>query len=544
MFENIESMIQAIDNGNMANSSSLAIGIDLGTKNCCVAVYECEKKDVTIIPNSLRKNTTPSYVYFEESGNFSVGQAVKRQGYKHPEYTIFDSKRMIGRLMESTELKKGRQLWQFKIESSTENTPEILGRNQKRYAPEDISAMLIENCIDIAQKYLRREISSAVITVPAYFNDNQKKATIQAGKKAGLKVLRLLNEPTAAAIAYRIKKIYEHRKRVLIFDLGGGTFDVAVVDIDENTISVLAIGGDTFLGGEDFDTKVLDFCLRKFKEKHGVDLKDKSVNKHVARSLSIIREVCEANKIDLDVVESVQIDAGNIFDNLDLEVTLTRQDYENLTEPLITEMLKITEDTLNSKGIRRSEIEDVIMVGASTRAPGLQARLKQFFGGINLNFQINPDEAVAYGAAVYAAYLNDPLELETEFDVRAIHDVVPMSIGIKANIGGEKNRFDRIIEKNTRYPFEARSKYCTEVDNQQKVLIHVYQGEDRMVANNILLGKFELSEIPKAKAGKQWVCVIMRLDENGILRVTAQSETTGGTAELVVRNIGEKWKSG
>lgn len=524
--DKFDALVDSVENAEKIDSDEVTIGIDLGTKNCCVAFYG--NQSVTVIPNDLRKKTTPSYVLLQKSGVNAVGAAVKSEAFLNPNFTIFDSKRMIGRLATDKNIQRAAKYWPFKV-NDIKGFPMIVGRNNISYSPEQISGILVKHCIDLAEKHLGKKVSSAVITVPAYFKNNHKKATIRAGVNAGLKKekLWLLSEPTAAAIAYRLKTKILEPKQILVFDLGGGTFDVAVVEISQNKIKVIATDGDSFLGGEDFDTVLVEHCKQRFKKKHKMNIHDSKKISQASRSLISLREECEKKKIHLDTLECVTIYVSHIIGGVDLEVKVTRAEYQRLTDHLIDQMIDIVKRTLKSNNLNISDIDDVLLVGASTNAPRLQERLKIFFNREHLNSRINPDESVAYGAAVYAVYMNNSLEMESGFEITQVQDVVCESIGIRIKSGNVRNRFSRIIVKNTVYPCHKQEIYCTVEDNQDQVKISIYQGENDFASNNTFLEDIKLVGIPKSKAGEQRISVSMRLDSNGILKVTASCISTG-----------------
>ncbi len=495
----------------------IAIGIDLGTTYSCVAVWK--NKKVEIIPNDLGERTTPSVVSFTNNERL-VGQAAKNQITRNYKNTIYDAKRLIGRRFNEEEVQKDLKLWPFKVEKDSNSDRPIIVveylNQTKTFYPEEISAMVLEKMKKYAEDYLGKPVTQAIVTCPAYFNDGQRQATKDAGRIAGLNVMRMINEPTAAAIAYGLNN-QQQEKNILVFDLGGGTFDVSILNVDDTLFEVRATRGDTHLGGEDFDHALLNFCIEEFKNDSGVDI---SNNQKALRRLKV---ACEKAKRDLSSAQQTNIDIAALSDGEDFNVNITRPQFEDMCSELFNKCKKPIEEALKDANLDKKYINEIILVGGSTRIPKIQSIVKDFFNGKELNKTINPDEAVAYGAAVQAAIVNnvedDGLEKLT------LLDVAPLSLGVE--IVGDKMSF--IIPRNTTIPTKITKNYTTSYDDQTFINFPVYQGEHNYSKSNHLLGTFSLQNIRKAPKGEVKVEVTFALDINCILRVSGVEK--GGNNE-------------
>ncbi|KAA8647505.1 hypothetical protein EYZ11_012435 [Aspergillus tanneri] len=500
-----------------------AVGIDLGTTYSCVGVFRDDR--IEIIANDQGNRTTPSFVAFTDTERL-IGDAAKNQVAMNPHNTVFDAKRLIGRRFADAEVQSDMKHWPFKvIEKGGKPVIQVEFKGEeKQFTPEEVSSMVLTKMRETAESYLGGTVNNAVITVPAYFNDSQRQATKDSGLIAGLNVLRIINEPTAAAIAYGLDKKTEGERNVLIFDLGGGTFDVSLLTIEEGIFEVKATAGDTHLGGEDFDNRLVNHFVNEFKRKHKKDL---TTN---ARALRRLRTACERAKRTLSSAAQTSIEIDSLFEGIDFYTSITRARFEELCQDLFRGTMEPVERVLRDAKIDKSSVHEIVLVGGSTRIPKIQRLVSDFFNK-EPNKSINPDEAVAYGAAVQAAILSGDTSSKSTNEILLL-DVAPLSLGIET-AGGVMTA---LIKRNTTIPTKKSETFSTYSDNQPGVLIQVYEGERARTKDNNLLGKFELTGIPPAPRGVPQIEVTFDLDANGIMNVSAIEKGTGKTNKITITN--------
>jgi len=495
------------------------IGIDLGTTYSCVGVFKSGR--VEIIANDLGNRITPSYVAFTDEERL-IGEAAKNQAAQNPKRTVYDVKRLIGRSFGDPDVQRDRKLLSFDVVDKGGKpyiSVEVNGA-EKQFSPEEISAMVLTKMKETAEAYLGKTVHDAVITVPAYFQDNQRQATKDAGTIAGLNVARIINEPTAAAIAYGLDK--KDEKNILVFDLGGGTFDVSILTIEDGIFEVLSTHGDTHLGGEDFDQRVMQYFIKLIKKKYNKDIsKD-------ARAVQKLRREVERAKRALSSQHQVRVEIESLFDGMDLSEPLTRARFEELNNDLFKKTLGPVKRAMEDSNKKKSEIDEIVLVGGSTRIPKVQQLIKDYFDGREPNKGINPDEAVAYGAAVQGGVLSG----DEESSKIVLIDVAPLTLGIET-VGGVMTK---LINRNTAIPTKKTQTFTTYQDQQTTVTIQVFEGERAMTKDNHQLGQFDLNNIPPAPRGTPQIDVTFEIDANGILNVAAEDKSTGNKEQITITN--------
>ncbi|XP_002468091.1 heat shock cognate 70 kDa protein [Sorghum bicolor] len=520
------------------------IGIDLGTTYSCVAVWRHDRSEV--IANDQGNRLTPSCVVFTDDESL-VGDAAVNQAAFNPTNTIFEVKRLIGRRFRDNSVQEDIKLWPFKVVAGRQDRPTIVVQHEgkeRQLMPEEISSMVLAKMRETAEVYLGKTVKNAVVTVPVYFSNSQRQATIDAGAIAGLNILHIINEPTAAALAYGLEKmpVSNQRRTVLVFDLGGGTFDVSILEIDpgvgmgKGVFEVKAIAGDTHLGGADFDNEMVEYSLREFIRKHGkMDIKSNH------KALRRLRTACERAKRILSFTSQTRIEVDSLHEGIDFSTSITRSRFEELNKHLFSKCMEALDKCLQDAKIDRRSIHDVVLVGGSTRIPKVQSMLRDFFDGKELCRSINPDEAVAYGAAIQAFILSGEASDGRLLDM-LLRDVTPLSLGFRVatpTIGMGPTIYDvmeTVIPRNTAIPVKKTKGCSTLVDNQDVIPIKVYEGESKSTRDNNLLGEFLLSGIPPAPWGVPKIDVTFDIDANGVLNVSAKDMTTGSTNNITITN--------